>query len=168
MTTVRRATESDASAVIELRHKLFSETSYMLWEPAEFTQTAEHERNRIARLNSQANSLVLLAEEGAQVIGLLSAVGGERNRLRHSAGLALGVARSHWGQGVAKALVTEAVAWSAGAGLKRLELNVHTSNLAAIAVYLYCGFQVEGLRRSSLLVDGAYVDEYLMSLVHAD
>jgi RimJ/RimL family protein N-acetyltransferase len=166
MTKVRRATEADASALIELRHKLFAETSYMLWEPAEFTHTADHERQRIARLNSQPNSLVLLAEEGAQVVGLLSAVGGERNRLRHSATLALGVARSHWGQGIAKAMVGEAVAWSAKAGLKRLELTVHTSNLAALSVYRHCGFEVEGLRRSSLFVDGAYVDDYLMSLIH--
>ena len=28
------------------------------------------------------------------------------------------------------------------------------------------GFQVEGMRRSSLLVDGKYVDEYFMSLIH--
>jgi len=167
MPTVRVATESDAASLIELRHKLFAETSFMLWEPAEFTHTAEHERKRIAHLNSHPNSLVLLAEEGANVVGLLSAVGGERNRLRHSAVLALGVARSHWGQGVASAMVGEAVAWSARIGLKRLELTVHTTNLAALSVYLRCGFQVEGVRRSSLFVDGKYVDEYLMSLLHA-
>jgi len=167
MATVRLATEADASALIELRRKLFAETSYMLWESAEFTQTAESERQRIANLNAQPNSLVLLAEHGPQVVGLLSAIGGERNRLRHVASLALGVARSHWGQGIATSMVREAVAWSARIGLKRLELTVHTSNLAAVSVYLRCGFQVEGVRRSSLLVDGTYVDEYLMSLLHA-
>ncbi len=127
---------------------------------------AEQERQRIARLNAQPNSRVLLAEEGGRPVGLLTAVGGERNRLRHSAGLALGVAKSHWGQGIATAMVREAVAWSATAGLKRLELTVHTANLAAVSVYLRCGFQVEGVRRSSLLVDGVYVDEYMMSLLN--
>jgi RimJ/RimL family protein N-acetyltransferase len=165
--TVRPATEADAAALIALRHKLFAETSFMLWEAAEFTQTAEQESQRIARLHAQPNSLVLLAEQGTQVVGLLTAVGGERNRLRHSAGLALGVARSHWGQGIATAMVREAVAWSARVGLKRVELTVHTTNLAAVTVYLRCGFQVEGVRRSSLFVDGVYVDEYLMALLHA-
>jgi RimJ/RimL family protein N-acetyltransferase len=165
--TVRPATEADAAALIALRHKLFAETSFMLWEANEFMQTAEQESQRIARLNAQPNSLVLLAEQGTQVVGLLTAVGGERNRLRHSAGLALGVARSHWGQGIATAMVREAVAWSARVGLKRVELTVHTTNLAAVTVYLRCGFQVEGVRRSSLFVDGMYVDEYLMALLHA-
>ena len=165
--TVRPATEADAAALIELRRQLFAETAFMLWEPAEFTQTAEQERQRIARLNAQPNSRVLLGEDGGRPVGLLTAVGGERNRLRHSTGLALGVAKSHWGQGIATAMVREAVAWSATAGLKRLELTVHTANLAAVSVYLRCGFQVEGVRRSSLLVDGVYVDEYMMSLLHA-
>jgi RimJ/RimL family protein N-acetyltransferase len=43
---------------------------------------------------------------------------------------------------------------------------VHTTNLRAIGVYLRCGFKVEGLRRSSLLVDGEYVDEYLMAVLN--
>jgi hypothetical protein len=49
------------------------------------------------------------------------------------------------------------------AGLHRLELTVHTSNLQALGLYLRHGFQVEGVRRHSLLVDGRYVDEYLIS-----
>jgi len=32
---VRRADESDAAAIIELRRALLSETSFMLWEPGE-------------------------------------------------------------------------------------------------------------------------------------
>jgi len=164
---IRRAVEDDAPALVELRRRLFAETSFMLWEPAEFTSTADDERKRIARLHGRANSLMLVAESASQPVGLLTAVGGELNRLRHSASLALGVARSHWGQGIATALVREAVAWSSTSAIARLELTVHTNNLAAIAVYLRCGFEVEGRRRRSLFVDGAYVDEYLMSRLAA-
>ncbi len=165
--TIRRATEQDAAALIELRRLLFSKTSSMLWEPAEFTQTAEDERKRIERLHSRSNGLVLVAEVEGKVVGLLTAVGGELNRLRHSALFALGVARAHWGKGVATSLVREGVLWANAVGLKRVELTVHTTNLRAISVYLRCGFEIEGLRRSSLLVDGAFVDEYLMSIVRA-
>ncbi len=164
---VRRAVEADALALIELRRRLFAETSFMLLEAAEFTNTADDERKRIARLQGRSNCAVLLAEVAAQPVGVLTAAGGELNRLRHSATLALGVAKPHWGHGIATAMVREAVRWSATAGLTRLELTVHTTNMAAIAVYLRCGFEVEGRRRKSLFVDGAYVDEYLMSRVAA-
>lgn len=167
MPAVRLATEADAASVVDLRRRLFAETPFMLWESAEFVQTVEDERKRIASLNTRPNCLSILAEHDSDVVGLLTAVGGDRNRQRHSATLALGVAKAYWGHGIATAMVREAIEWSARTGLKRLELTVHTSNLAALAVYLRCGFQVEGVRRSSLFVDGKYVDEYLMSLLHA-
>jgi RimJ/RimL family protein N-acetyltransferase len=63
-------------------------------------------------------------------------------------------------------MMQEVIAWSLAAGLKRLELTVHTTNLRAVSVYLRHGFLVEGMHRSSLLVDGKYVDEYFMSLIH--
>lgn len=160
---VRHALESDGASVVALRRRLFQETDYMLWEADEFTQSADEESKRITRLNTRPNSLVILAEEGSTLVGLLTAVGGEVRRLRHSATLALGVAQSHWGQGVATRMLEHVVAWSASAGLHRLELTVHTTNLRAVAVYLRAGFQLEGVRRSSLIVGGRYVDEYLMS-----
>ena len=163
---VRRALETDAPALIALRRRFFEETAFMIWEPAEFKDTEDDERARIIRLGRQSNSLVLVADTGTQLAGLLSAVGGERNQLRHSALLSLGVAKSHWSQGIATRMMKEAIAWSLAAGLKRLELTVHTTNLRALSLYIRCGFQVEGVRRSSLLVDGKYVDEYLMSLIH--
>ena len=65
----------------------------MLWEPAEFTNTEDHERVRIIRFGQQSNSLILVAEAGTQLVGLLSAIGDECNQLRHSALLSLGVVR---------------------------------------------------------------------------
>jgi RimJ/RimL family protein N-acetyltransferase len=164
---VRRAQESDGPALVELRRLLFRETSNMLWEPEEFTQTARGESERIGRLNARRNCLVLLAEDAGLPVGLLTAVGGEVRRLRHSATLALGVAKSHWGQGVASAMISEAKQWAWSAELHRLELTVHTTNLRALTVYLRAGFQIEGLRRASLIVDGALVDEYLMSTLRS-
>lgn len=163
--SVRRAQEFDGSALIELRRLLFRETSNMLWEPDEFVQTAEDESKRIVRLNGRPNGLVLLAEDGGTPVGILTAAGGEVRRLRHSATLAIGVAKSHWGQGIASAMLVEAKSWAWSSGLRRLELTVHTSNLRALTVYLRAGFEVEGLRRDSLLIDGKYVDEYVMSLL---
>jgi RimJ/RimL family protein N-acetyltransferase len=57
------------------------------------------------------------------------------------------------------------ITWSSSVELHRLELTVHTTNLRALNLYLRQGFQVEGVRRHSLRVDGQYVDEYLMSRI---
>lgn len=161
--SIRSAKESDAASLISHRRALMAETTFMLYEQGELDKTEEDERARIRRLAARGNSTVLVAEDGQLLVGNLTAVGGEVRRLRHSATLALGVARSHWGRGIGGQLLSAALTWSVGAGLHRLELTVHTSNLQALGLYLRYGFQVEGVRRHSLLVDGRYVDEYLMS-----
>ncbi|MEO8330595.1 MAG: hypothetical protein ABI586_11355 [Candidatus Nanopelagicales bacterium] len=96
-TLVRTAVASDAEQLVRLRRRLFAETSFMLWEPAEFSATAEDEQKFIERLSSRPNSCLLLAVSGLTVVGFLAAIGGERNRLRHSAllgrfGLLMGMA----------------------------------------------------------------------------
>jgi len=162
---VRRAANGDAEQLVGLRRALFSETSFMLWEPAEFTATAIEEARLIERLAGQTNGLLLIALARAQAVGFVAAMGGERNRLRHSALLALGVLRTYWSQGVASRLLGEVISWAPGAMIKRLELTVHTANVRAVALYQRHGFEIEGTRRSSLRVEGAYTDEYLMSLI---
>jgi RimJ/RimL family protein N-acetyltransferase len=62
-------------------------------------------------------------------------------------------------------MLREAIAWAPRAGVKRLELTVHTANARAVALYQRLGFAIEGTRRCSLRVDGKYVDEYSMALL---
>ena len=163
---VRRAASSDAAGILELRTRLQTETSFMLLEPGEFQDSLEDEINRIDRLNRRDNCLIVVTEERGQLIGMLTAYGGETRRLRHRATLVIGVAREHWGKGAATAMINAALNWSRERKMRRIELTVHTSNARAIDVYRRCGFEVEGIRRSSLLVDGRYVDEYLMAVIN--
>ena len=62
-------------------------------------------------------------------------------------------------------MLSDAISWAPGAGIKRLEPTVHTANARAVTLYQRHGFQVEGTKRSSLRVDGVYTDEYVMSLL---
>jgi RimJ/RimL family protein N-acetyltransferase len=147
---VRKAEASDAAAILELRDKLLTETSFMLWEPGKFHFSVEDEAKRIDPLNGRANCLMIVAEQRGHLIGTLSAYGGDTRRIRHRATVALGVAREHWGKGAATAMLEFVLRWSLERRLRRIELTVHTSNDRAVAVYKRCGFKVEGVRRSSL------------------
>ena len=162
---VRCAEVDDAEALLAFRRRLFGETNFMLFEPAEFKSTPDDERKFIERFAQRDNYRLLVACEAAEVVGFLAAMGGERNRNRHSVLVALGVAKSHWSRGIAGRLLDDVIAWSATVGIRRLELTVHVTNVRAVGLYLRKGFEVEGRRRSSLCVDGQFVDEYLMSLI---
>jgi RimJ/RimL family protein N-acetyltransferase len=165
---VRPALLSDAARLVKLRRTLFSETHFMLLKPSEFKSTAKDEAHRIRFFDAKPNALLLVAEEGQELLGTLIVLGDELQRLHHSAALALGVKQAHWGRGIASRMIGNAIAWSRGRGIRRLELTVPTNNLRAVRVCLRAGFQIEGLRRASFAIEGRYVDEYLMSAIADD
>ena len=162
---VRHAVEDDAEALLGLRQRLFDETPFMLWGPAEFHETALHERQRIAQATAQAGSCLLVAEVDGQLVGLIQALGRAAARERHVATLVLGVQQSHWGQGISTHLLRALLAWARSAGLRRLELTVQQANERARRVFMRAGFQVEGTRRCALFVNDQYVDQQYLSIL---
>jgi RimJ/RimL family protein N-acetyltransferase len=76
--------------------------------------------------------------------------------------LYIGLLSAYCGRGLGTRLMTQAEAWARAHGLKRLALTVMTHNAAGLGLYHKLGFETEGTARRSLLVDGVFVDEYLM------
>jgi ribosomal protein S18 acetylase RimI-like enzyme len=161
--TIREATGHDAEAVLRLRFQLDGETPFMMYEPGERTASVDDQRRELAALAARDNATLLVADAGSKLAGLLEIDGGTFRRNRHLATIVVGVLREFAGQGIGTNLFNEAELWAIKAGIHRLELTVMTHNAAAVALYTRRGFQIEGTRQHSLLVDGEYVDEYLMA-----
>jgi ribosomal protein S18 acetylase RimI-like enzyme len=86
-------------------------------------------------------------------------------RARRTGYVVMGVRAAWAGQGIGKALLQAAAARARTQKLWRLELTVMTHNRRALVLYLGCGFEVEGLRRAAIDIDGTAVDEYYMGLL---
>jgi ribosomal protein S18 acetylase RimI-like enzyme len=85
---------------------------------------------------------------------------------RHKAHLvSVYVAPGHRGAGVSTRLIRRAITLARDmAGVRRLNLTVTVGNSAALALYQGLGFEIYGREPEGLCVDGAYHDEYLMTL----
>ncbi|HKI85307.1 MAG TPA: GNAT family N-acetyltransferase [Thermoanaerobaculia bacterium] len=162
---IRPATVDDAEALLALRHRLAKETDFTSWDPGEIQGTVEKQRDAIIAFDARGNSRYLLACDGEDLVGLILAAGGDRNRLRHRAVIALGILRSHWSRGIASRLLSEIIDWAPGAGVTRLTLEVNVTNVRAISLYLRHGFVFEGRHQGSMRINGAYVDDYAMALM---
>jgi RimJ/RimL family protein N-acetyltransferase len=161
--TIRPAAPEDAAALLELKHALDEETSFMLLEPGERQETVTDEARRLQAIAQEANSIVLVAEQDGLLLGYVEALGGRFRRNRPCAEVVIGVREASSGRGLGTSLLAELSVWAERTGLHRLELTVMAHNERALALYRRCGFEVEGTRRHSLLVDGRYVDELLLA-----
>jgi RimJ/RimL family protein N-acetyltransferase len=135
----------------------------MLLEPGERTTTVEEQREQIEHILSQENQTILVAEHEGQLVGYLSAIGGSFRRNRHSVYIDVGILQAFTGQGIGTQLFITMEEWARQHGLHRLELTVMTHNQAGLALYKRQGFEIEGVRKHALFVNGRYVDEYVMA-----
>lgn len=89
-------------------------------------------------------------------------------RVRHVACLGtLAVDPAFHGQGIARAMVSDAIDTLKAAGVKCIELFAESDNAPALRFYEKLGFEREGTLRKfyKRAGDAGYVDEYVMALL---
>ncbi len=158
---IREIKDSDYLAFSRLLEAVEQTSNYMLWEPGERGGTPDKQLEMIQNLDE--NSTIIVAEENNQLVGYLFAMGGKARRNRHSAYLVVGIHHDYRGRGIGKKLFVFLKQWATKHGIQRLELTVVTENQSAVSLYEKMGFEIEGTKRNSLLINGDYVDEYYMA-----
>jgi RimJ/RimL family protein N-acetyltransferase len=109
--------------------------------------------------------MIFVVEHESQLTGFLAAFGGGYQRDRHSAYIVVGILQGYTGQGIGKLLFKALDEWALAHKLHRLELTVMSHNERALHLYQKMGFVIEGTKKDSLCVNGAYVDEYYMTKI---
>jgi RimJ/RimL family protein N-acetyltransferase len=159
---IRAAETIDAKQLVNLIEEVES-SGFMLFEPGERKISNEQMKKRIDSVKEEISSTILIAEVKGAIVGYLFAVGGNPTRVKHSVYIAIGVGENQRGTGIGARLFEALEEWANLHNIYRLELSVMTHNIAGIALYKKMGFEIEGTKRDSLLIDGKYVDEYYMS-----
>lgn len=162
MIHVRKALKDDTLQIVEII-KNAEESGFMLFNPGERKLDAEVFGQRIEDINKNGKSGIFIACEGERVLGYLIVQNESLSRVAHRGYIVIGVHSGSRGKGVGKALFNYVLEWAKTIGLHRLELTVIKHNEAAVNLYKKMGFEIEGIKKASLFIDGAYVDEYYMS-----
>jgi RimJ/RimL family protein N-acetyltransferase len=165
--TIRPIQARDAEAYLDLRLTLDAETKFMLLEPGERRQTADSVRASLEAMLASDSGAIFVAENESRLIGYISAIQGDCNRNRHSAAIVAGLRLAYTGKGIGQRLFHALEDWASSANITRLELTVMTHNERALNLYQKVGFEIEGTRRKSLMVDGLPVDEYYMGKIRS-
>lgn len=167
MITYKKLEIQDVENYWNLLNSLDNETNYMMYEPKEREQ-----RTNIQELRDDIQSNVINGKDFLQValvdnkiVGYIRAERGKFNRIYHTAYIVIGVLKNYSGKGIGTTLFQDLDKWAKENGIIRLELTVEYHNKAAIHLYEKNGFQIEGVRKKSMLVNGTFVDELYMAKI---
>ena len=155
--------ETDAQAFLRLQEQMAEESPYTLHLPGERKTSIQDQREEIRDILSIPNQTILVVEDRDQLVGWLGAYGGGFSRIAHAVLLAVGVLEDYHRQGLGSWLFEEIEKWAWERKIRRMELLVAAINKPAIGLYRKMGFQIEGTKRDSYLMDGEFIDEYLMA-----
>lgn len=98
-----------------------------------------------------------------QVIGWCDVLRQFAHVKQHVGTLGMAVSARHRGQGVGRALIEAAISHASQRGLTRLELTVHSENVAAQSLYRSVGFQLEGTQVRAWRIGERYFDVLAMA-----
>lgn len=162
--TIRSARNSDASALMALAKAVVEEDAFQLLTPSELEITVDSEEQWIGDYRRNDNRIILVAEQNGFVVGHLDFCNGHRNRIAHTGEFGMAIVSEWRGMGIGTLLVGALLEWAKNhERIEKIGLNVHSTNLVAIALYKKMGFEVEGVRKRELRYGPKhYVDTVVM------
>jgi ribosomal protein S18 acetylase RimI-like enzyme len=83
----------------------------------------------------------------------------------HSGTLGVGLLSEFRSKGIGRLLMQRTIDAAFAFGLTRIELTVRENNANAIALYKSLDFQIEGLLRNAVCIEGLYENLYSMALL---
>ena len=167
MIEYRPITPTDITAFWTFLSLLDLQTDFMMYEPGERrSRTTPTQLQHYIQSNvTNGEDFIHIALDNETIVGYLHAERGKFNRTRHTAYIVTGVLESHRGQGIGTTLFKQLDKWAKENQITRLELTVECSNELAKHLYEKAGFVIEGTRKSSMHVNGNYIDEYYMAKI---
>jgi RimJ/RimL family protein N-acetyltransferase len=106
-----------------------------------------------------------VALSAGEVVGWCDIVPKPRPVHAHTGVLGVALLPEFRGQALGGRLMRQTLDAARALGLHRVELTVREDNKSAIALYKKIGFEIEGLLRDAIRVDGTYGNVVLMGLL---
>lgn len=157
----RPAILEDAEQLIQLIKKVINEAPFLILQNGSFNYTIEEEKEWIADVLSNESSQILLAFNGEKLIGSLTFIANDLERIAHTGELSMAIDQAHKNQGIGNGLLDNFFE-ELDPQIKRVELSVIDRNTPAIHLYKKFEFIEEGRQKNKVNIYGEYFDLILM------
>lgn len=154
---IRKAGPTDAKDIISCMQGVMDERIYLVSEYYLLTEKGEQDRIR------NPEDLTLVCDYSGKIVGVLTLQRGIHRKSRHTGTLGIAVSKGYRHSGIGTNMINVALKWAKEAGIRKINLEVFSTNTNAIEAYKKIGFYIEGSRKGQFIIDGKYVDDVLMS-----
>lgn len=159
MVSIRIINETDIEGFHGALTSVVNERKYLLTlSPPSLANVSD-----FIRKNIDNNSAQYVADMRGEIIGWADIFPREIEAMKHVGLLGMGVVAAHRGKGIGADLLRNVISHSWDTGLKRLELEVFSTNTVAVNLYKKNGFKLEGTKRNGRYLDGKYEDVHFMA-----
>ena len=163
---LRSLCAEDAQEVLDICKRTADETLNLMRYADEWRLTPEKEREHIHHMEIGPKSLMLGAFVRDRLVGIASiAPPSPVDRARHRASLGISILKAYWGKGIGTAMMQALIDQAEKTAIEQLELQVVSTNEAAVHLYERHGFKTFACHPRMLKYrDGQYADMLLMML----
>ena len=158
--------EQEYAKLTTLIEKISDESNFYPFTSQDYKVNDESQRLFIKKLNNEKNSYIKGAYCKGEIIGVVYLYGGNRIRNYHSTTLGIGVLKSYDNNGIGKKLMKYAIDYAYESDvIGKINVQVIKENTKAVSFYKKVGFEVEGVEKRSLFIDGMFYDAINMGLI---
>ena len=162
---LRHCTPKDAAVFPDFEKTIAAETSFTKLGGFNI-DTADSIEKRLVLSEANPRMLELGAFlESGEMHGLLvfHAIREGHPWLRHIGRFGLMIRQINWGHGLGHRMLELLEKFAISANFKRIESEVHIENDRALHLYKTLGYEVEGIRKKALYINGKYFDEHYIA-----
>lgn len=160
---IKAAEEKDAAEIVDMFNVLGGESDNLTFEHNDYYFNENQERTFIKLMKERKNSLFIIGVIDNKIVGNLTFVATQRDRLIHRGEMGISILKNYWGVGIGSALIEHLLAWARLNGvIKKIELQVRQDNISAVELYKKWGFEIEGKITKGMNINDNYYDLYYM------
>jgi RimJ/RimL family protein N-acetyltransferase len=159
---IRDADAKDADNLLKITKAILEKSKYLVTLPAELCLTKNEEMDWINSFKNERNSRLLLAVVNDEIVGSLSFKNHQKERLKHSGEMSISLIPTFCNKGIGSKLLEFFFDWIINTQISRVYLEVVENNTIAIKLYKKFGFEVEGILRNAVMIDGKYHNNLIM------
>lgn len=163
---LRDAKENDAKEIIEFYNIVGGETTYLSFVAGEYKVGIKQQEDLIKSTNESNNNTMILGTIDDKIMAIGTITSNQKKKGKHVAILGIVIKEEYCNLGLGKLMMDELIGWCKSNGItSKISLVVRKDNPRAVELYKKCGFEVEGVLKNEVYIDGEFFDLVAMGLI---